>query len=153
MIIYNRLTKIATIISLSLILIIFIWYNSTAKYKKVTIHTSDNQTIIFEAELAISDQKRTKGLMYRKYLANDKAMLFLYDEEQIINMWMSNTTIPLDMIFINNNNIIMNIKTNAKPNSLSVISSKIKVNKILEINAGLVDKYKIKIGDNIVIED
>jgi uncharacterized membrane protein (UPF0127 family) len=63
---------------------------------------------------------------------------------------MKNTLIPLDIIFIDSDNKIVNIHQNAIPMSEKLISSQKKIVKVLEINAGLVKKYKIKIGDKII---
>ena len=66
-------------------------------------------------------------------------------------MWMKNTKIPLDMIFIDKNNKIISISKEAVPESLEVISSEFKVMKVLEINGGLCDKFGIAVGDYIRI--
>ena len=68
-------------------------------------------------------------------------------------MWMKDTFIALDMIFIDKNDVIVSLSQNAKPLALTTISSQKKVNKVLEINAGLIEKYKIKIGQNINYEN
>ena len=104
------------------------------------------------AAIADTEEKRSYGLMNLANLTNHQAMLFLFEEEMMINMWMKNTLIDLDMIFIDKNNKIINIKTGAKKLSLQIISSKYPVNKVLEIKAGLAEKFNIKIGDYIYIK-
>lgn len=76
-------------------------------------------------------------------------MIFIFESPRIINMWMKNTYIPLDMIFIDENNQIIKIEKNTTPHSLEIISSDKKAIKVLEINAGLSDKFDIKIGNKI----
>jgi uncharacterized membrane protein (UPF0127 family) len=66
-------------------------------------------------------------------------------------MWMKNTRIALDMVFIDKNNQIATIVTNTEPYSLDIISSEKEVKKVLEINAGLVKKFGIKVGQKIKI--
>ncbi len=117
---------------------------------KLAIIDRNNQTVAsFKVAIANDNKKRNHGLMNLKNLPATHGMLFLFEREQVVNMWMKNTLIPLDMIFIDKNNQIAHIENNAKPFSKKIISSRIRVNKVLEINAGLVKKFKIKIGDKI----
>lgn len=102
----------------------------------------------FRAAIADNDQKRQFGLMNLERLDEQKGMLFLFEKPDIIYMWMKNTLIPLDMIFINGDEIVA-IKENAQPLSLDVISSQFSIDKVLEINAGLVKKYGIKTTQKI----
>ncbi len=84
------------------------------------------------------------------YLPINHGMIFDFKKEQIATMWMKNTRIPLDMIFIDKDHHIVNIET-AKPYSLDLISSKAEVVKVLEINAGLAKKFGIKPQDKVKI--
>lgn len=119
---------------------------------KLIIFDDNNQKKSqFLVAIADNDTIRGYGLMNLDYLKPNYGMIFLFDESKIVEMWMKNTKISLDMIFINQNNQIVNIKTKAKPYSLDIISSKLPVDKVLEINAGLVDKLNIKIGQKIKI--
>ena len=103
----------------------------------------------FKVYVASDIVTRQKGLMNIKNLPQDHGMLFIFKKSQLVNMWMKDTLIPLDMIFIDKNNLIVNIAENAKPNSLEIISSIYKVDKILELNAGIIDKFNIKINDYV----
>ena len=107
-------------------------------------------SINFEAEVSDSKKKRAKGLMYRKSLKKNKGMLFVYNKEEDVHIWMKNTYINLDIIFISKNKIIIDFKKNAKKLSTTIISSKAKY--VLEINSGLINKYKINIGDKLYFE-
>ena len=103
----------------------------------------------FKVYVASDIVTRQNGLMNIKNLPQDHGMLFIFKKSQLVNMWMKDTLIPLDMIFIDKNNLIVNIAENAKPNSLEIISSIYKVDKILELNAGIIDKFNIKINDYV----
>ena len=104
--------------------------------------------------IAIADDKNKKmyGLMNLHKLPQDYGMLFPFYRNQIVLMWMKNTHIPLDMIFIGADNKIANIQLNAKPYSLEIISSEIEVDKVLEVNAGMVKKLGIKVGQKVQIK-
>ena len=91
--------------------------------------------------------------MNLEHLDSGNGMLFIFDNSQIINMWMKNTLIPLDMIFIDQNNQIINIKNHAEPLSLQVIPSIKPAKKVLEINANLSKKLGIQVGQKIVYEN
>ena len=115
------------------------------------IDEKNNEVAQFNIAIADSSKKKLQGLMNLESLPQNQGMIFLFDESQIIAMWMKNTLIPLDMIFIDENNIIVNIKTNTIPHSLDIISSVKNITKVLEINAGIVEKLGIKVGQKIVI--
>ena len=105
--------------------------------------------ISFKIELAISSEERSKGLMHRDKLQLDDCMLFIYPNNQHVTMWMKNTLIPLDMIFIRQNGEIEKIVRMTTPNSLKYISSNNLVKAVLEINGGLSNYLKINKGDKI----
>ncbi len=89
--------------------------------------------------------------MYITNLPSNYGALFDFKREKIAQMWMKNTFISLDMLFIDKNDKIIKIVKNTKPLSKDIISSEVKVAKILEINANISDKFNIKIGDKIKI--
>lgn len=105
--------------------------------------------ITFDIELAETFEEQEKGLMFRKHMDENKGMLFVYDEDNFYSFWMKNTYIPLDIIYINKDKEIVDIKENAKPHSLKSLKPYDKCRYILEINGGLSDKYGIKIGDKV----
>ena len=119
---------------------------------KLQIFDSDNKEVTqFSIAIADSNEKKMYGLMNLDHLQEDCGMLFPFYKNQVITMWMKNTRIALDMIFIDKNNQIATIVTDAEPYSLDVISSGKEVKKVLEINAGLVKKFGIKVGQKIKI--
>jgi uncharacterized membrane protein (UPF0127 family) len=113
--------------------------------------SNNKKTAIFKVFLADSDKKRSHGLMNLKYLPADHGMIFTFFPSREIAMWMKNTFIALDMIFIDANNRIITIAENTIPHSLEVISSQKKAAMVLEINAGLVKKLGLKIGQKIKV--
>ncbi len=88
--------------------------------------------------------------MNLKKLDEKKGMIFIFQKPLKVDFWMKNTLISLDMIFIDAEDKILEIQPNTIPQSSDFISSKQKILKVLEINAGLVKKYNIKIGDKII---
>ncbi len=117
----------------------------------VTVKSAARNQIFYTKVLKTPDEMR-KGLMHVKELAENSGMLFLFEKPQIANMWMKDTFIPLDMIFINERNEIIKIIENAKPNSLEVLSSDAYVAMVLEINGGIAKKHGIRVGDSITYE-
>lgn len=109
--------------------------------------------VYFNVEIARKKIDREKGLMFRKNLSLDKGMLFIFPNESKVSMWMKNTLISLDIIFISKNYKIVDIINNAKAMSKEILTSKVKSKYVLEINAGLVKKLNIKIGNNIYFEE
>ena len=73
-----------------------------------------NKNITFNVEVAKTIEERRTGLMYRKKLLNNEGMLFIFPREKIIQLWMKNTYIPLDVIFISENKVIVDIKKYGK---------------------------------------
>lgn len=120
-------------------------------FKKITIKTK-NRDIDFNIKIAKSFKERKKGLMFIKTMPENQGMLFNFQTEQKISMWMKNTYIPLDMIFIKKTGQIAHIEKNTTPQSLKNIESKVAVKYVLEINAGLCDKHNIKIGNKVIID-
>ena len=104
----------------------------------------------FTVEMAKTEKERETGLMYRKELADGRGMLFDFTPEQQISMWMKNTYLSLDMIFIGGNGRIVRIAENTEPQSLAIISSGGPAKGVLEVIAGTAKKYGIAPGDQVV---
>jgi uncharacterized membrane protein (UPF0127 family) len=104
---------------------------------------------VFSVEMATTEEEKTTGLMYRKELADGKGMLFDFSPEQQISMWMKNTYIPLDMIFIRADGRILRIAENTEPLSTKIISSGGLARGVLEVIAGTAQKYGIQPGDRV----
>jgi len=101
----------------------------------------------FTVEVAATDETRQVGLMFRKSLAADAGMLFDYQTPQPVAMWMKNTLIPLDMLFIGADSRISRIAERTVPHSLATIDSGGPVRAVLELNAGTAARLGIKVGD------
>jgi uncharacterized membrane protein (UPF0127 family) len=104
---------------------------------------------MFAVEMATTEEEKTTGLMYRKELADGKGMLFDFSPEQEVSMWMKNTYIPLDMIFIRGDGRILRIAENTEPLSTRNIPSNGLAKGVLEVIAGTAQKYGIKPGDRV----
>ncbi|HYC64365.1 MAG TPA: DUF192 domain-containing protein [Reyranellaceae bacterium] len=105
--------------------------------------------IKFDVELALNDEQRARGLMFREKLGPYEGMLFDFQREQPVSFWMKNTLIPLDMIFIAADGTIRHIHANAVPKSEETIPSTHPVRGVLEINGGSSRLLGIKPGDKV----
>jgi uncharacterized membrane protein (UPF0127 family) len=103
----------------------------------------------FSVEMATTPEEKETGLMYRKELADGKGMLFDFSPEQEVTMWMKNTYLSLDMIFIGPDGRILRIAENTEPLSTRIISSKGLTKGVLEVPAGTAQKYGIRPGDRV----
>lgn len=104
---------------------------------------------VFEVELANSRESRERGLMFRDVLAPDRGMLFDYEIPRHITMWMKNTLIPLDMVFLDPAGRVVKISVDATPGSLESIESDGRVRAVLELLAGTVARIDVRPGDKI----
>jgi len=112
----------------------------------LTIQTAE-KTHSFTLEIAKTDRQQRQGLMFRRQLAADAGMLFIYPAPQVLSMWMKNTYLPLDMLFIAPDGRIVQIAERTVPESLQIISSGKVAIAVLEVNGGTVSRLKIKKGD------
>mgnify|MGYP001215650586 CR=1 FL=1 len=144
--------KINALIFVFFLFIIFSFNVHAKNYTSKVYISSHSQDFEFSVEIAITEEERKKGLMFRKSLAIDKGMLFVFPKEDIVKIWMKNTFIPLDIIFISSDYLIMRVVKNAQPLEKRIYSSESKVKYVLEINSGLVEKYDIEKGCKVKIE-
>src|ERR1051326_6596384 len=103
----------------------------------------------FAVELAVTDEERAKGLMFRKEVPEGYGMLFDFKQEQPVSMWMKNTFVSLAMIFIKNDGRIARIADSTKVQSEDIIPSGQPVRAVLEVVAGTAKKYGIAPGDKV----
>jgi uncharacterized protein len=104
---------------------------------------------VFAVELAVTDEERARGLMFRRELPEGKGMLFDFKRDQDVSMWMENTYVSLDMIFIRADGRIARIAENTEPMSRRIISSGGPVRSVLEVVAGTARKLGLAPGDKV----
>lgn len=104
---------------------------------------------VFSVEVMRTPDERAKGLMYRRELPEGRGMLFDFSPEQNVSMWMKNTYISLDMIFIRADGRILRIAENTTPESEAIIPAGGPVRGVLEVIAGTAKKYGIAPGDKV----
>ena len=102
------------------------------------------------AELAATPQERSKGLMFRTELADNRGMLFNFKETRSVSMWMKNTPLSLDMIFTDDRGKVLYVARNTVPYSEEIISPGIPVYAVLEVKAGTAHRLKVKPGDRLI---
>lgn len=119
-----------------------------ASFQPLEIVTK-NGVQVFSVEMATTEKEKETGLMYRKELADGKGMLFDFNPEQEVSMWMKNTYVSLDMIFIRADGRILRIAENTEPMSTKIISSRGPARAVLEVVAGTAQKYGIRPGDRV----
>ncbi|GLS45732.1 DUF192 domain-containing protein [Methylobacterium brachythecii] len=110
---------------------------------------SKNGRHAFKVEVMRTDSDRGRGLMFRKSLAADRGMLFDFEQVQEVNMWMKNTYLPLDMVFIRADGTVARVASDTEPFSTRVIPSGEPVLAVLEVNAGTAAKLGIRPGDRV----
>ena len=101
----------------------------------------------FDIEVMTTNGERARGLMFRRSLPSKSGMLFVYDRPQAATMWMKNTYIPLDMVFIAEGGEVHRIEANTEPFSTALISSEGDIIAVLELNAGEAARIGLKRGD------
>ena len=115
----------------------------------LTIVTKNGKSHAFTVELAVTPRQREQGLMNRREMAPDHGMLFAFGETRQVFMWMKNTYLPLDMLFIGKDGKIRSIKENARPLDESIIDSKGPIDYVLELNGGTVKRLGIRTGNRV----
>ncbi|MCL2063431.1 MAG: DUF192 domain-containing protein [Candidatus Cloacimonetes bacterium] len=116
----------------------------------VTIINSQQDEIIFDVELAEDIWQRSQGLMFRYRLESNQGMFFIFDFTDYQSFWMRNTYLSLDMIFIDENFLIVDIHENAFPLSEDAIISSHPAMYVLEVLGGTSKKKGINVGDSVV---
>jgi uncharacterized membrane protein (UPF0127 family) len=117
--------------------------------EKLVIVTHDGQQHVFNVEMAIKQYQQIVGEMFRTKVPEDGGMLFDWGYAHDSQMWMRNTLVPLDMVFINPDGTIRSIAENTTPRSLAVIDSRGPVRATLEMAAGVTAKLDIRVGDTV----
>ncbi len=119
----------------------------------LTLQLPNGQIKNFFVETVSTPAERAKGLMYRQNLAENEGMFFVFEKPEMLSFWMKNTLLPLDMIFIDSNKKIINIKKMALPcakDPCPLFSSTEPAQYVLEIGGGLCDKFGITEGAKLL---
>lgn len=128
-------------------------FENPPKFRKdseIIFINKNNETIFqIDAEIASLPEECFRGLMYRSEMDENQGMLFIMNKEEIQSFYMRNTIIPLDIIYINSNYEIVDIYKNTKTLDETSLPSAEPALFVVEINAGLCDKFNIKKGDKI----
>ncbi|MEE1612054.1 DUF192 domain-containing protein [Microvirga sp. CF3016] len=117
--------------------------------ESLSIATQGGQRQTFRVEVARNDADRAQGLMFRRSMPADQGMLFDFGRVEPVSMWMQNTYLPLDMLFIRADGTIARIAANTEPLSTRTIPSGEPVLSVLELNAGTAARLGIKPGDRV----
>jgi uncharacterized membrane protein (UPF0127 family) len=107
---------------------------------------------LFEAWRADSPSTREQGLMFVEdaQMRADQAMIFVYDPPEMVGMWMKNTLLVLDILFVDSHGCVVTIKERAQPGNLDTISSRVPVSIVVELKGGTVAERGIRAGDRVV---
>ena len=121
------------------------------KEGELILFKSKSDTIItrFDIEIADGDYETQTGLMHRYSMKDNRAMLFIFPDMSLRSFYMKNTFIPLDIIYLDKDKFIVSIQENAKPLDDTSLPSHVPAQYVLEINAGLTQKWSIEIGDRL----
>lgn len=115
----------------------------------IFLNSSDTVKTKFNIEFAETDYETQTGLMYRKGMAINEGMLFIFPDERMHSFYMKNTEFPLDIIYIKENLKIASFQENAQPLNEDGLSSQVPIKYVLEVNAGLSQELGLSIGDSI----
>jgi uncharacterized protein len=117
--------------------------------EKLVIVTRDGAKHLFNVEMALTPEQQRVGEMFRKTVPADGGMLFDWGHPQQSMMWMKNTLVPLDMVFINQDGTIRSIAEQTVPESLATVDSRGPVRATLELAGGVTAKLIIRVGDRV----
>ena len=123
--------------------------SSVARAEPVCVDLAGGAVHRYEVEIAATPGARAQGLMFRRELAPRAGMLFDFGRDEVARMWMKNTFIPLDMVFVDRDGTVRGIARNARPRSLDTISSRVPVRAVLELNGGEAERIGLAPGDRI----
>lgn len=115
----------------------------------VILHPEGREPVRVAVEIADTPPARERGLMFRKELAPDAGMLFVFEEEREHAFWMKNTPLPLDIVFISGDGRIAGIARNTTPYSLRMIRVGAPSRLVLEVNAGFAERHGLSAGDRV----
>lgn len=115
----------------------------------ITKQKADTHLIELDIEFAQTEYETQTGLMYRKGMDDHQGMLFIFEDERMHSFYMKNTEFPLDIIYIKADSTIASFQENAQPFNETGLSSQVPIQYVLEVNAGLAEKWLLEVGDKI----
>lgn len=118
--------------------------------ERIAVETRSARRHLFQAWRADTPQTRAQGLMFVPELGADQAMIFVYTPAQQVGMWMMNTIIPLDMLFVDDGGCIVKVHERAEPGSTETISSGRPVVLVVELAGGTTAALGIAAGDRVL---
>lgn len=124
--------------------------DSGFKQDTLKIVTAGKKEHSFKIEVAETQAQREKGLQGRTEIAEGYGMLFIYPEDTFIQMWMKDTPLSLDMLFLDSKGEIIHIAAKTKPESTDIISTRRDARGVFEVLGGTAEKLGIKVGDKVV---
>jgi uncharacterized membrane protein (UPF0127 family) len=107
---------------------------------------------VFQVEIADTDKEQARGMMYRESVPDMTGMLFEFDRPKVATIWMKNTAVSLDILFVRSNGKILKIEHSATPYTLRNSSSEAPVAAVLELGAGQALELGIMPGDLVAHE-
>ncbi len=119
------------------------------RVERLWLVTAAGQETPIDVEMAEAPKEKELGLMFRTELADNRGMLFPYGAPQEVTMWMHNTYIPLDMVFLRADGTVHRIERRAEPLSDQIISSQGPVSAVLEMAGGATERLGLKPGDRV----
>jgi len=147
-------SKKKILLCLTLFILCFSFVTCTFKklpVKQIEIERGGQVIAVLKAEIAVSPEERSKGLMHRKSLKDGRGMLFVFEKDEVLSFWMKNTSIPLSIAFIAANGKIIDIKDMYPLDTNSVLSSR-SVRYALETPQGWFFRAGVKEGDSIKLD-
>jgi uncharacterized membrane protein (UPF0127 family) len=121
--------------------------------ERIAVETRGARRHLFEAWRADTPEARSQGLMFVKSLRPEQAMIFVYTPPQRVTMWMKNTLIPLDMLFVDDGGCVVKIHPRARPGDLDSIAADVPVVLVVELAGGTAATLGLGQGDRVVRPD
>jgi len=121
--------------------------------ERIAVETRSARRHVFEAWRADTPETRAQGLMFVKQMRADQAMIFVYEPAQQVGMWMKNTLIPLDMLFVDDGGCVVKVHERARPGDLDTIVAEVPVVLVVELAGGTAAALGIARGDRVVRPD
>ncbi|MDR0503099.1 MAG: DUF192 domain-containing protein [Treponema sp.] len=148
--IFNREQNKPVLLVIFFCLIFFSCSSGKLPVREIPIESGGQIIAVVKAEIAVTQEERSRGLMFRKKLPDGEGMLFIFDRDEVLSFWMKNTLIPLSIAYITSDGIIIDIK-DMRPGDLNSVSSSRSVRYALEVPQGWFSRAGVKTGSIVKI--